>query len=249
MVTHRGACCRQKGKAVTTGPQRYDQVYTTALKQGNPERSHLEGNITFLERTGLLHPALRTLEIGCGAGSLAGLLARQDCKVVATEISRVALTYAAEEHPNVSFMQMDGTRLAFSDMTFDLVVSFDAFEHISPVGRHLEEVHRVLKPAGAYLFGTPNKYPSIAFSLLRDRNRNYRIYHPSLQSAGSLRTLLRKHGFDASFCPLAMTEEFVYNKVRPVLGKQLAALCARIEWDKLPASIRPSFYVIAMVEK
>lgn len=46
----------------------------------------------------------------------------------------------------------------FVDAFFDACVSNYVIEHISDVRRHLEEVHRVLKPGGIYAFRTPNRF-------------------------------------------------------------------------------------------
>src|SRR5690606_17037057 len=41
--------------------------------------------------------------------------------------------------------------------SFDFVYSFHALEHIPQYRTALREIHRVLKPDGGYLIGTPNR--------------------------------------------------------------------------------------------
>jgi SAM-dependent methyltransferase len=50
----------------------------------------------------------------------------------------------------------DGNRLPFADGAFDVCVSNYVLEHVADPYRHFAEVHRVLKPGGAYVFRTPN---------------------------------------------------------------------------------------------
>ena len=53
---------------------------------------------------------------------------------------------------------LSGEVYPFSDNTFDACVSNYVNEHISDPRRHLEEVCRVLKPNGVYVFRTPNRF-------------------------------------------------------------------------------------------
>lgn len=53
---------------------------------------------------------------------------------------------------------LTGDEYPFPDNTFDACVSNYVNEHISDPRRHLEEVCRVLKPNGVYVFRTPNRF-------------------------------------------------------------------------------------------
>ena len=53
---------------------------------------------------------------------------------------------------------LTGDDYPFPDNTFDACVSNYVNEHISDPRRHLEEVCRVLKPNGVYVFRTPNRF-------------------------------------------------------------------------------------------
>ena len=58
-------------------------------------------------------------------------------------------------------------RFPFADATFDSCVSNYVCEHVEHPVEHLTEVWRVLRPAGAYVFRTPNRfhYTSMVASL------------------------------------------------------------------------------------
>lgn len=53
---------------------------------------------------------------------------------------------------------LTGDAYPFPDNTFDACVSNYVNEHISDPRRHLQEVRRVLKPNGVYIFRTPNSF-------------------------------------------------------------------------------------------
>jgi 2-polyprenyl-3-methyl-5-hydroxy-6-metoxy-1,4-benzoquinol methylase len=46
----------------------------------------------------------------------------------------------------------------FADSSFDYCVSNYVLEHVADPESHLNEVARILRPAGAYVFRTPNRY-------------------------------------------------------------------------------------------
>lgn len=49
----------------------------------------------------------------------------------------------------------DATNLPYEDDFFDIVVSFDVFEHIEDDKKAVEEVHRVLRKGGALVYSVP----------------------------------------------------------------------------------------------
>jgi SAM-dependent methyltransferase len=53
---------------------------------------------------------------------------------------------------------LTGDRFPYDDATFDVCISNYVCEHVADPKGHLEEVRRVLKPGGAYVFRTPNLY-------------------------------------------------------------------------------------------
>ena len=65
---------------------------------------------------------------------------------------------------------VDGTALPYTTATFDILISFDVFEHIPDSDAHLIEVRRVLRPGGCYLLQTPNKWTNSVFETIRWRS-------------------------------------------------------------------------------
>lgn len=56
----------------------------------------------------------------------------------------------------------EGARYPFDDGAFDACVSNYVLEHVPDPVAHLAEVARVLRPGGAYVFRTPNRYHYVA---------------------------------------------------------------------------------------
>ncbi|HET6446458.1 MAG TPA: class I SAM-dependent methyltransferase, partial [candidate division Zixibacteria bacterium] len=83
---------------------------------------------------------VRVLEIGCGTGSLAALMALKGASVVAIDSSEVMLQEARfgatrlAIEDRVSFYHMDGTELAdrFEPGSFDVIVSTLVFSEFQP---------------------------------------------------------------------------------------------------------------------
>jgi SAM-dependent methyltransferase len=113
----------------------------------------------------------RVLVVGCGDGSEAADLADFfECDVDAID----ATDYFSSKHPRVKFQKMDARALAFADGEFDVVYSFHAIEHIPEPERAMSEMHRVLRPSGAYMIGVPNRsrivgYITGRYASLRDK--------------------------------------------------------------------------------
>lgn len=221
----------------------YDHGWRSGLDQGKEQRGNLQTNLDFLARTGLLKPADSILEIGCGIGTVVFELSRQGFDVTGTDISQVAVEYGRAKYGDIRLEVQPAEELAFEDETFDVVLSFDLFEHIARIDRHVAEVRRLLKPQGYYLFQTPNRYSNAVFETLSHRSLKWRRYHPSLHTPGQIRRRLARHGFDTRFVKMDMLNEYTRAKLKG-LGP-LGALVKRIDFARLPLVLQTNLYVVA----
>jgi SAM-dependent methyltransferase len=108
-------------------------------------------------------PEAHVLEIGCGTGTLALMMAARGAHVTAVDASPLMLAEAirqAEEAglaDNVAFRQLDVTELAnhLEPASFDVIVSTLAFSEFLPEVRRyaLQEAASLLKPGGWLLIG------------------------------------------------------------------------------------------------
>lgn len=101
----------------------------------------------------------RVLDAGCGAGYGSAELGRGARQVLGVDVSREAVQYAAGRFkaPNTQFLAASCTALPFAAEAFDLVAAFELIEHLPNWRVFLEEVRRVLAPAGQCVISTPNK--------------------------------------------------------------------------------------------
>jgi len=222
----------------------YDKGWRKELSAGKEQRGNLRTNLEFLAETNLLKPNDRILEIGCGIGSVVFELSGQGHDITGTDISGEAIAYGLKKYGDIKLQVQPAEDLQFEDETFDIVLSFDLFEHIARVDRHISEVYRVLRRDGFYLFQTPNKYSSAIFETLYHKSLKWRRTHPSLHTPGQLRKRLAGHGFETQFVKMNPVNEFTLNKLRKKLGP-FSGIFKHINFCRLPLALQTNLYVIA----
>lgn len=102
------------------------------------------------------------LEIGCGFGAAACLLARGGANVQAVDLTEAAVKGATAITKfyglNVNVQQMDAEKLQFADATFDYVFSWGVLHHSSDTQAAFHQVSRVLKPNGQGMIMVYNRH-------------------------------------------------------------------------------------------
>jgi SAM-dependent methyltransferase len=210
------------------------------------EFGNLEANLRFLEAASALAPGLRILEIGSGKGALLYYLRRQGHDVRGVEINAWMIDESRRLYGDLPLEPTGGGALAFPDGSFDVVLSFDVFEHIRDSDAHLRDVARVLAPGGRYLLQTPNKWTNSVFETLRWRSLTaWREDHCALHSYRQLQRRFRRHGFDVEFFDVPVVTDFFRRKIRRYLGAAGLLLVRVVNPDRLPLPLRTNFYVRA----
>jgi SAM-dependent methyltransferase len=223
--------------------KRCDEGWRGTIAAGRAHSGNLQTNMEFLARTGLLKPTDKILEIGCGTGGIVAELTRRGHDIIGTDISREIVAYGLEIHEGIRLDVQPAEELPYADGTFDIVLSFDLFEHIARIDRHVDEVRRVLKPNGYYLFQTPNKYSNALFETLTYKSLKWRWAHPSLHTPGQLRRRLESHGFEMHFIKMNPVNEFTIAKVQR-LGP-FGWIFKRINFPRLPLWLQTNLYVVS----
>ncbi|MHC4166247.1 MAG: class I SAM-dependent methyltransferase [Planctomycetota bacterium] len=223
--------------------EHYDYGWRLGLKAGREQLGNLQTNLEFIEQTGLLGPETRILEVGCGIGSLVVELSKKGYNITGTDISREAIKYGLEKYGDIRLMVQPAEELDFEDSVFDAVLSFDLFEHVKTIDRHISEVRRVLRPGGYYLFQTPNKYSNIIYETLRSKSLQWRRYHPSLHSPGQLKRRMVRHGFETKFVKMNPINKFTEEKLEKL--RLLGHILRRVDFRRVPLVLQTNLYVIA----
>ena len=221
----------------------YDRGWRKELKAGKEERGNLLTNLEFLAQTDLLKPEDRILEIGCGIGTVVYELSKKGHDIIGIDISGEAIEYGRKKYDDIRLEVQAAETLPYEDESFEVVLSFDLFEHIGAIDKHICEVKRVLRPGGYYLFQTPNRYSNIIYETLRTKSLQWRRYHPSLHSPGQLRRRMARYGFETRFVKMNPINEFTEKKLQKLgaLGKILR----RVDFRRMPLILQTNLYVIA----
>jgi len=151
---------------------------------------------------------LELLDIGCGTGANLPMLAEvagPDGFVTALDYSPLALQFAAhelgkqgEENRSITLLRGDATHLPFADNQFDVVTMLDVLEHVEDDLAAVREIHRVLKPGGAFVLSVP-AYQSL-WSAHDEALHHFRRYEYS-----GLQNVLREGGMQVWRISFAMS--------------------------------------------
>jgi len=91
------------------------------------------------------------LEVGCGTGTFARLLAERCEDVLALDLSpRMVEAARSKAHPNVEYLVADAASWEFPSGRFDCVVSIATLHHL-PLGPMLAKMRDALRPGGTLL--------------------------------------------------------------------------------------------------
>lgn len=132
----------------------WDELYkgTPAWDVGHPQRA-----FEALLEDGEVKPGL-ALDIGCGRGENAIMLAMNGFDVTGIDLAEIAISdakaKAAERYVNVNFVVGDILRMdqLFKESEFDVVIDSFLFHTMSDEERTIfaRQIYKVLKPGGRY---------------------------------------------------------------------------------------------------
>jgi O-antigen biosynthesis protein len=102
----------------------------------------------------------RVLDLASGEGYGAKMLAQSASSVVGIDSDEGAVRHANAKYAGKTLQFIQGSITdvpLLENQSFDIVVCFEAIEHIEDHEKLISEVKRLLKPAGAFVVSTPNK--------------------------------------------------------------------------------------------
>ena len=161
---------------------------------------NFDANLRFIAEAGPIPSGSRVLEIGSGKGRLLQHLLASGYAARGVEVNPEFIADSRRLHGALPIDQVSGVTLPFADASFDVVLSFDVFEHIRDSDAHLREVRRVLVRGGHYLLQTPNKWTNTVFETIRWRSFTaWRADHCALHSYRQIIRRFARHGFVTTF--------------------------------------------------
>jgi 2-polyprenyl-6-hydroxyphenyl methylase/3-demethylubiquinone-9 3-methyltransferase len=119
----------------------------------------------------------RVLELGCGNGSFAGLLAGKGYEVSATDLSESGIDIARLAHPNVSFRKAS----VYEDLSgvwgrpFDAIIALEVVEHLYDPRQFLRRATTCMEEGGILILSTPyhGYLKNVALSVLGRFDRHF----------------------------------------------------------------------------
>jgi ubiquinone/menaquinone biosynthesis C-methylase UbiE len=155
-------------------------------------------------------PAAEILEIACGTGIVTKELCRTlpaDARITATDLNEAMIDYAARSvgaGKAISWQKADACSLPFEDGQFDAAVCQFGLMFVPDKQQAIDEVFRVLKPGGQFVFNVwdriqANEISDVVSRVVAEHFPNdppdfYRVPF-SLFDTAALESMLRKSGF------------------------------------------------------
>lgn len=168
----------------------------------------------------------RVLDYGCGSGYGSARIAEVAASVDAVDVAEDAVAFAQAKfgRDNLSFRRIDpDAPLPFESARFDVVLSFQVFEHVADTARYLSEIRRVLVPGGTLMLVTPDRSTRL-LPLQKPWNR----WHLHEYGADELARALSRHFDEVEMLGMSGAPDVIGVEVRR---------CARIKWMTLPLTL------------
>lgn len=138
----------------------------------------------------------RLLELGCGLGHLLGLL-QDDFSCIGIDLADYSIEQLRQNAPKAEGIVMSADDLSrFADQEFSVVVALHLVEHLPDPADTIQQVNRILKKGGLFLFATPNPI----YSLRRFKDEQTDAIgkdptHINVQPPQQWRTWVQQSGF------------------------------------------------------
>jgi SAM-dependent methyltransferase len=243
---------RLRNAPATQRAQLYPEVYNDLFRRvthhpqlamkKDPERSGrmVRGKLRLIER--YLRPEHTFLEIGAGDCTLSIAVAPKARQVYALDVSE-AITSGSARPSNFQLVLTTGCDIPLPDNSVDLAYSDQVMEHIHPddAASQLAEIHRVLRPGGAYLCITPNRL-SGPHDISRHFDDIASGFHLREYSIGDLAALFQQAGFSRIWVDKNL--KFTYLRMPPAPFHMVERLL-----EALPAGTRRSISRTRLMER
>lgn len=103
-----------------------------------------------------IKPGMKVLDLGCGTGYGAKILAQNGAKVLAIDRDKEALAFASKHFKDKNIKFIKGNVILSHGKNYNVVVSFEVIEHLKNPSVFLLNIKRSLVPGGVFIVSTPN---------------------------------------------------------------------------------------------
>ena len=198
----------------------YEEIFTKD-KNERVEYGNIENSFRYFKKFKIKKDS-QILDVGTNIGTLPNLMSKADWKnVFGIDVTKNAIGFGKKKYPKISknLIAYNGEKIPFKNNSFDVVTSFDVIEHIPKPSKILDEIYRVLKPNGIFIFQTPNKIINSCWETLQFNSLNWKKYHCSLQTPISLKKLLENSNFHEIIIEkFSISTKYNKDKVKKKLG-------------------------------
>ena len=212
---------------------------------GKNEQGNISASLSYISKFNISESS-KILDVGCGYGSLIyNLQQRGYNKVYAIDINKNKILKGKSDYPEIAenLIFYNGEIIPYDDNYFDVILMFDVIEHIPKINNFLaEQVYRVLKNNGQFIFQTPNKNINVPWSILYNKSfSRWRQHHCSLQTKTTLLSLLWHSGFkDIVIERYNIITPHNLRKVRAKLG-YMGVLMLHL-FQRMPLALYPNLW-------
>lgn len=173
-------------------------------------------------------PGERILDIGCGDGYYDTLAAKKGAEIVGIDIheSRLALAQNYRSGEKTEFLYMDAEKMDFPAAYFDKVMSLCVIEHLHDDDLVMQNVSRVIKPGGNFVFSADSfSHPGISAAERARHKKRYAVN--TFYTHENIKDKLARAGF-------------AVEETRYILCTPFALGLIRLSWklDDLPGKLK-----------
>ena len=132
----------------------------------------------------------KVLDLACGEGYGSYMMAQEADSVVGVDIDERAINHAQSKYlrKGLHFIKGSITEIPIEgEREFDVIVCFEAIEHVKDHDKLLSEVKRLIKDDGVFIVSTPNK------AIYTDKLQYRNPFHLKELYFNELEPLLRQH--------------------------------------------------------
>jgi len=188
----------------------------------------------------------RVLDLGSGEGYGAGILARTASSVLGVDIDCESIQHASARYrsPNLTFTVGSFAQVPVpTDHAFDVIVCFEAIEHVENPHELLNEVKRLLTPDGLFIVSTPNK------NAYRNESEEHNHFHVNEMEPAQFEELLHGYFREATFLGQRIhpgSSIWPLGPAQSGLVEEFAVHRRSSEFDFMDNESRVPIYIIGM---